>query len=185
MNPRLWLLLGCALLVAAPRLAADDKEDPGEPGPEHKLLAKLAGTWDAKAKVWFEPGKPPTESTGVMKRKMIMGGRYLQEEYQGKFGPDDFTGMSIAGYDRVRKKFFSSWVDSMSTGVILSEGTYDAAKKTFTYINDDIDPATGKKMKGRDVLKVDNDDQLTFEMYRAEEEGKEAKVLEIIYTRRK
>ena len=65
--------------------------------------------------------------------------------------------------------------------------TYDAAKKTFTYQSEDFDPASGKKMKGRDILRIDGDDQQTFEMYRqpAEVEGKEFKVLEIVYTRKK
>jgi hypothetical protein len=177
----LWL---AALASAAPVLRADDKDDPGDPGPEHKLLAKLAGDWQVKMKVWFEPGKPPTESTGAMKRKMILGGRYLQEEFEAKLGDEPFSGLGIVGYDRLRKKFVTTWADSMSTGVLVSDGTYDADKKSFIYLNDDVD-AAGKKTKGRDVLRIDSDDQLTFEMFRTPEGGTEFKALEIIYTRRK
>ena len=179
-----------AFLLGMGSLAAQDKKEPGDPsapGPEHKLLEDLAGNYGAKVKAWIEPGKPPEESTGVMKRKMIMGGRFLQEEYEGKLGPETFTGMGIIGFDRIRKKFVLSWIDSMSTGFMTSEGTYDAAKKTFTYISEDTDPGSGKKMKGRDILRLDNADQQTFEMHRQElEEGaKEFKVLEIVYTRKK
>ncbi len=184
----LLVLVGLAVLSFTVLTAQDEKEkkvDLGEPGPEHKLLAKLVGEWDAKVKAYFEPGKPPTESVGTAKRKMILEGRYLHEEFQCKFGPDDFTGLSIIGFDRARKKFVSNWVDSMSTGITLSDGTYDAEKSTFTYINDDVEPASGKKMKGRDVLKLDGDDQQTFEMYRTPEGGKEFKVMEISYTKRK
>ena len=42
-------------------------------------------------------------------------------------------------------------------------------------------------MKGRDILRIDNADQQTFEMYRQplEDGAKELKVLEIIYTRKR
>ncbi len=181
-----WFAL---LLGITPLLAQDKKDagDPSAPGPEHKLLEDLAGNYGAKVRAWVEPGKPPEESTGFMKRKMLFGGRFLQEEYEGKLGPESFTGMGIIGFDKIRKKFVLSWIDSMSTGFMTSEGTYDADKKTFTYQSEDFDPATGKKMKGRDILRIDNAEQQTFEMYRQplEDGAKEFKVLEIIYTRKK
>jgi hypothetical protein len=183
-------LVVCVVTTHVPAQDKQDKKDPPDfsaPGPEHKILEGLAGTYDAKVKAFLEPGKPPEESTGLMKRKMLMGGRYLQEDYDGKLGPDSFTGLGIIGFDKIKKKFVMSWIDSMSTGFMTSEGTYDAAKKTLTYESEDFDPATGKKMKGRDILRIDNDDQQTFEMYRQppEEGAKELKVLEIIYTRKK
>ena len=186
----LALVATAALLIAPFSLPAQDKKDPPDPsapGPEHKILESLAGTYGAKVKAYFEPGKPPEESTGLMKRKMLMGGRYLQEEYEGKIGPESFSGMGLVGFDKIKKKYVVTWIDSMSTGFMSSEGTYDAAKKTLTYISEDIDPNTGKKTKGRDVLRMDSDDQQTFEMYRQtmDEGGKEVKVLEIVYSRKK
>ena len=183
-------LLPAALLLAPLAMRAQDKKDPPDlstPGPEHKILESLAGAYGAKVKAYFEPGKPPEESTGVMKRKMLMGGRYLQEEYEGKIGPESFSGMGLVGFDRIKKKYVVTWIDSMSTGFMTSEGTYDTDKKTLTYISEDIDPNTGKKTKGRDVLRFDSDDQQTFEMYRqsTDDGGKELKVLEIVYTRKK
>ncbi|MCI0683477.1 MAG: DUF1579 domain-containing protein [Gemmataceae bacterium] len=182
--------IGLLLLAGSQRLPAQEKKDPTDPsapGPEHKVLERLTGTYAAKVKAYFAPGKPPEESTGVMKRKMLMGGRYLQEEYEGKIGPESFSGMGLVGFDKIKKKYVVTWIDSMSTGFMSSEGTYDAGRKILTYVSEDIDPSTGKKMKGRDVLRFDSDDQQTFEMYRqATDDGaKEVKVLEIVYTRKK
>jgi hypothetical protein len=171
----------------APTGEKKEPPDPSAPGPEHKVLERLVGTYTAKVKGYFEAGKPPEESTGTMKRKMLMDGRYLQEDFEGKMGDITFTGMGIVGFDKFRKRYVMTWIDSMSTGFMTSDGAYDAAKKTFTYLSEDVDPATGKKMKGRDLLRFDSDDQQTFEMYRqpTEEGAKEFKVLEIIYTRKK
>lgn len=184
----LALGIGLALFVGIHHLPAQDKKDtpdPSAPGPEHKVLERLTGTYSAKVKAYFEPGKPPEESAGVMKRRMLMEGRYLQEEYDGKIGDESFSGMGLVGFDKIKKKYVVTWIDSMSTGFMSSEGTYDAAKKTLTYISEDIDPNTGKKTKGRDVLRMDSDDRQTFEMYRMDDAGKEFKVLEIVYTRKK
>ena len=49
------------------------------PGPQHAMLAKMVGTWDAVAKFWFDPSQPPSEINGTSEFKMIMGGRYLQQ----------------------------------------------------------------------------------------------------------
>ena len=123
--------LGLALSPGVP--AQDKKDDLSLPGPEHKILEGLAGTYTAKVKAYFDPAKPPEESVGVLKRKLLMGGRFVQEDYEGKIGPETFTGMGLIGYDRLRKKYVITWIDSMSTGFMTSEGTYDPAKKTFIY----------------------------------------------------
>jgi hypothetical protein len=179
--------LALGAVLAGANLPAQERDDPTMPGPEHKVLAKLEGVWSANVKAWFMPGKPPEESTATMKRTLILGGRYLREEFEGKFGGEAFSGVSLVGYDRLRKKYVSTWADSMSTGIMISEGTYDADAKSFTYRTDDVDPMTGRKMKGRDLLRFDTDDKLTFEMYRApaEDGAKEFKLLEIVYTRKK
>ena len=180
---------GLVVASVATRMTGQEKKDPPDPsapGPEHKVLEDLAGTYSAKVKAFFEPGKPPEESTGVMKRKLLLGGRYLQEDYEGKLGTETFSGMGIIGFDKLKKKYVFTWIDSMSTGFMHSEGSYDAAKKTFLYISEDVDPTTGQKMKGRDLLRIDSAEQQTFEMYRRslEEGAKEFKVLEIIYTKK-
>jgi hypothetical protein len=180
-------LLAIVALVLAPRSWGGEKEDMSKPGPEHKLLASLAGAYEAKVKAYFDPSKGPDESTGTMERKLIMGGRFLQEKYEGKAMGQPFFGMGIMGYDKLKKKYTAVWIDTMTTSIMHSLGTYDADKKTFTYVSDEIDPYTGKKMKTRDVLKIVSDKEQLQEMFSrpSEGEGPEMKMLEIRYTRKK
>ena len=35
------------------------------PGPAHKTLDGMVGTWDTKVKSWMNPTTPPMESTGT------------------------------------------------------------------------------------------------------------------------
>lgn len=199
MRTRYWLtscaLLGAlGLLASAPAPAGEKKEQGGfadyqklaAPGPEHQLLAKMAGTWEAKVKTWMDPTKKePDESTGTFKRKMILGGRYLQEEYKGNMAGKPFEGGGLVGYDKVRKQYTNVWVDSMSTGIMTFTGQYDPKTKTYTYTADDIDGVTGKKMKFKSVARIVSDDEEHFEMYVVAGPGMEFKVMEIHSTRKK
>jgi hypothetical protein len=165
----------------------------GKPGENHKLLADLAGNWSYTLKMYMDPttGKP-SESKGTAVRKAVMDGRYFIADVTGKFqmpGKDgkmtdmNFKGMAVEGYDNVKKKFVSSWIDNMSTMIMNSEGSYAAATKTFTY-NADCEMMPGMKMKIREVVKVVDKDHHTFEWYEDKGTG-ETKTMEINYTRKK
>ncbi len=158
----------------------------------HKLLASTAGTWSYTVKMWMDPSGKPSESTGTATRKVIMDGRYVSGEYHGKFkmpGADgkmkdmDFTGMSMDGYDNAKKKFVSGWVDSMGTGIMTMDGTYDAATKTFTYTGE-YEMMPGMKEKFRQVIKMTDATHMTMEYYEDRGQG-EAKTMEINYTKKK
>jgi hypothetical protein len=182
------LLALCA--ASQPGIHGGDKkkDDPfagmPKPGPEHQMLAKLAGTWSADVKSWFAPGEP-TLSKGNLNRNMILDGRYLQESFQGEFLGAKFKGLGIIGYDAAKKKYFMAWFDNFGTGLTTSDGTYDPKTKRYTYLGEEDNPQMGGKMKTRDVLTIVSDDQEHFEMYRMPlAQGKEFKVMEITYTRK-
>jgi hypothetical protein len=157
----------------------------------HKLLASTAGTWSYTVKMWMDPNGKPTESTGTATRTAIMDGRYVRGEYHGKFkmpGADgkmkdmDFIGMSMDGYDNVKKKFVSGWVDNMGTGIMRMDGTYDAATKTFTYTGE-YEMMPGMTEKVRQLIKMPDATHMTMEYYEDRGQG-EAKTMEINYTKK-
>lgn len=163
----------------------------GKPGENHKLLAEMTGSWTYTMKMMMDPttGKP-SESKGTATRKAIFDGRYFTFEVSGKFqmpGKDgkptdmNFKGMAIEGYDNAKKKFISSWIDNMSTMMMNSEGSYDAATKTFIYLAE-CEMIPGMRTKMREVIKVADKDHHTFEMYEDRGSG-ETKTMEISYTR--
>jgi hypothetical protein len=158
----------------------------------HKLLADLAGTWNYTVKMWMDPdpNAKPQESKGTAVRKSMMDGRFFVLDVTGKMEmpqPDGkkkemtFKGMGIEGYDNVKKKFVGTWVDNMGTGVMMSEGDYDAATKTFTY-STEYEAIPGMKQKIRELVKITDKDHHTFEWYE-DRGGQEVKTMEINYTR--
>jgi hypothetical protein len=156
----------------------------GTPGAPHKVLASMAGSWNTKMKSWMEPDKPPMESTGTSEQKMILGGRYLQQDFTGDMMGSPFTGIGVTGYDNHTKKYVSTWIDSMGTAILFFEGTGSADGKTITQECRYDDPIKGP-MKWRSVTRIVNDNTHTFEMYGSDKSGKEEKMMEITYTRKR
>src|SRR4029453_12768710 len=99
----------------------------GTPGAEHKALAATAGSYDIKVRSWMEPGAPPMEETGTATRAMALDGRVRVEQVSSTMMGSPFPGHGMLGYDNVTGKYWSTWNDSMSTGLMVSEGTCDAS----------------------------------------------------------
>lgn len=189
--------MGCALFAAAVMTfavpaRADDQAKVMEayakaaaPGPQHKMLATMAGSWEFTAKMWPAPGAPAEEMKGTAERKMILGGRYLQEEASGQVSGMPFHGSGLNGYDNVQGKYVGTWIDSMGTGISHSAGTADATGRVITYDREEFDPLTKAKSKGRDVLHIVNDDKQVIEFHKLLPDGKEYKMMEIVFTRKK
>jgi len=191
------LTILCMALTLSPALAKDKKAekpmDPqammeayqklATPGEPHKLFASLAGRWTTATKAWMEPGKPPMESTGSVDMKMLLEGRFLQQEFSGNMMGQPYSGIGLSGYDNLRKRYVSTWIDSMGTGIFMMEGTASADGKTIT-LKGQHPELGGGQMSHRAVWKIVDANTQTFEMYGAHGHGKETKMMEITYTRK-
>jgi hypothetical protein len=201
MNVKRWIIGGGAvigLLVAVTVVRSDDKQPQhemtpeqqkemeawqkaGAVGPEHERFAKMAGKWKAEVKFWHAPGEPET-SYGTADFKTILGGRYLEETFHGEAMGQPFEGRGITGYDNIKKKYVSLWLDTMSTSVMTSEGKWDSAAKGIASTGECTDP-NGVTSKTRSQCREESDGKHVFEMYKTGADGKEMKVMEVTYTR--
>jgi hypothetical protein len=155
----------------------------GTPGAPHKLLEGMAGSWTARTLAWMGPDSPPMEWMGSSEQKMILGGRYLQQEFAGDMMGSPYNGMGFTGYDNHTRKYVSTWMDSMSTGIMFFEGTSGADGKTITQTSRFDDPVRGP-VQWRSVTRIVDDKTVLFEMYCTGQSGKEEKMMEITYTRK-
>lgn len=89
----------------------------------------------------------------------------------------------MEAYDNVKKKFVGTWMDSMGTGIMMTEGDYDPAAKTITSTGE-FEMMPGMKQKIREVVTFVDKDHMNFEWYE-DRGGKEMKTMEINYTRKK
>jgi hypothetical protein len=156
----------------------------GEVRAEHKQLDYFVGDWSATTTMWMDPKAPPQKTEGKTHTESLYGGRYIEMHYQGTYEGQAFTGEGFMGFDNLKGKFFNTWVDSMSTGFWLAWGSYDAAAKTYTFHGEMDDPMkAGAKTAVRQLVHVVDPGHYTFEWYETHA-GKEAKTLQIDYSKK-
>ena len=155
----------------------------GTPGAPHKFMAGTAGSYDCKVKSWHEPGKAPMEETGTATRTMGLDGRVLMEDFKGSMMGMPFTGHGMSGYDNVSGKYWSTWTDSMSTGLMVSTGTCDT-QHACTYTGSWNDPIKKGPITARMTSRWTSPTVEVFEMYAPDKDGKEMKMMEITYTKK-
>ncbi len=158
------------------------------PTAEHKILAADEGTWDATIKGYPNgPDSEPMVSKGVEVNTVLSGGLWVVSTFKADFGGMAFEGRGQYGYDPAKKRYVGTWIDSMSPALSVLEGTYDGKTRTLTYKGDGVCPKDGSKLAQRMVTTTREDGSREFTLYvtGVPTGGKEAKVLQIEYTRRK
>ena len=114
---------------------------------------------------------------------MILDGRVLVEDISSSMMGQPFTGHGMHGYDNTSGKYWGTWNDSMSTGVMISEGTCDA-QHACTFTGSWIDPVKKETVTSRMTTRWTGPTTEIFEMYGPGPDGKETKMMEITYTKK-
>jgi hypothetical protein len=147
-----------AMMAAYEKMAA--------PGPEHAILAKMAGEWNSTSKMWMDPKQPPMETKGSQKGEMLLGGRYLQSTSKGEIMGKPMEGVCTMAFDKFRKKFLLTWIDNWGTSISSAEGTISADNKEITFLGKMDEPMSGEKDKPiKYVFTFVNDKTFTLKMY--------------------
>ena len=153
------------------------------PSDPHKMLAKMDGEWDEDITFWMDPANPQ-QMKAACGNRMILGGRSQETKHTGDFGGMPFEGISTVGYDNVLKKYVSTWVDNMGTGIMYMEGTWDEKTKTINFAGSMTEPMEGKAVKIKQELKIIDDNTQELTQYQ-EKGGKMVKTMYIKLTRKK
>lgn len=193
--------LGVCALLAAPAFvgcastSVDAIETPTEeqtmekwtafatPGDGHKVLADKVGRWNLTVKMFDERMPEPMTSTGTSDVRWVMDGRYLEDRTRGETPWGVFEGLGYTGYDNLKQRYVGTWCDNMGTGLMIAEGTYDAATKTFHYTGMGPDIDRGRYVQTRSIERWIDADHWLMEAYGPGYDGKERKMMEIEYMR--
>jgi len=156
------------------------------PGEMHKMLAKSDGNWIGETTTWMEEGGKPIKSVSECTNKTIFEGRYQVSNHRGNFMGMPFEGMGIMGYDNAKKKFVSTWIDNMGTGIMSSTGDWNSSKKSIEFRGKMTDPTRpDKDCEIREIYTFIDENNHTLEMYGPDAKtGKEFKTMEIKFIRK-
>ena len=191
---KMRLILGTLVLLSAGLIThAAVQDDGGEaemmkrwmeymtPGDPHARLATGVGEWTFTSEMWMDPSAPPQKGSGTASAQMIMGGRYLVEDVKGTMMGMPYEGKSTVGYDNMLKRYFSTWIDSMGTGLTSMHGIEKGKKITFKGMMPDA--MAGKEIPLKLVETKIDENHRQLEMFGTGPDGKEMLTMKMVYTR--
>ena len=154
------------------------------PGEGHKKLDVLVGSWRAKSTMWTAPGAEPSVTEGTSEHKWVLGGRFLEQRYEGTFMGMPFQGIGYTGYDNYRQKYLAVWMDTFGTTIMSTSGSFDPSGKVLESTGKVDDFTTGKVATIREKLTFVSRDEVVMEMFGPGPTGAEYRIMEVLYTRK-
>lgn len=183
------LAIGSLTILAPPTRAQEGTdaemaawEKAGQPGPHHEHLAALVGKWQAETKFWPEPSAEPIIAPATIEYRMIMKGRYLEENITSEFMGQPFTGRGLYGFNNVTGELQAVWIDDTSTGMYTYTGSISDDGTELILKGKYKDPVSGEWRETRSVMRI-SEDNLHYTGYEVDG-GKEWKMMEITGTRK-
>jgi hypothetical protein len=159
----------------------------GAPGPQHAELAKAAGTWAGKCKMWMSPEakEPSMTSECTQTVTSIMDGRFIKIDVKGDMAGMPYHGAGVTGFDNVSQKYVCTWFDNCGSGIMNGVGEASQGGKVITFKYTYNCPIQKKPTTMREVHTHTSPDAFTLESFINDpHSGKEYKMMEIAFTRK-
>lgn len=176
-----WVLAIAMALATGPLIAGSHPSAAApQVDPPHAQLASLAGHWAVRQSMWMDPKSAPVVDHGSAIYAMVLGGRHLRQQLRIA-SSKPFEGLGYIGYDDAAGKYYSSWMDTNFSGIILAHGSYDAASRTYSFTGE-MAGKDGGPVPVREVMRIADNDHFTYEYYETRN-GAEALAVRLQYTR--
>lgn len=153
------------------------------PSDGHRRLDPLVGSFRAKTTFTMMPGAPPDLSEATSEHRWVLGGRYLEQVYKGTSMGMPFEGRGYTAYDNVQKKYLGVWMDTFGTGLMTSVGVGKPTDREIRMDSEAIDPS-GAKVHFDAIIRIEDRDHHTFEMWTKGPDGKRFRQMLVEYTRK-
>jgi hypothetical protein len=144
--------------------SAYGQQTPAMPTPtqEHRWLQKFIGDWKTESKATMEPDQPPMQCVGTLSSRQL-GAFWVMNELKGEWSGAPMTGIQTLGYDKDKKKYVGTWVDSMTDTLWQYQGNVDSSGKILTLEADGPSfIGDGKLTKFQDIYEFKSADEIAM-----------------------
>ncbi len=148
------------ILPFTPELQQEKKS--ARPLPQH--FSQRLGTFRAEMEFYQPSGEIAFKTVGTQVNTLICGGLWLQEDLKADMQGEAFHGRGLDGYDTKSKECVGTWVDSMSSHLMVHKGKLDAGGRKLVATGQ-IEVEGGGLKPGRlETLLIDKN-HYEFRMY--------------------
>ncbi len=154
------------------------------------LLKSDEGTWDAAVSLWPKPGGEPIKCSAIVTARMALGGKYLEQQFDGTFGPElgnkTWTSLSYTGFTSSTGQYEAVRMASSDSPMIVVRGkaTPDNGKLVSIELTGEY-VMMGANATERDVIRHEGPDKCVIESWMSFAGSKEFKGAEFVLTRTK
>jgi hypothetical protein len=153
------------------------------------VLMPLAGTWDFTESFWTPPKGEPEHAIGTVTNDFTLDRHYFSSKASGSLNIGrqsmPFEAQEFIGFDTAKKAFSFIAIDTLTTGMTTGSGSYDEKSHVIKETGRFTNPLTGLEQDFRSEITVVDADHYTRSIFAAHKSGRETKLVEIDYTRRK
>lgn len=146
----------------------------------NEVFDRDVGVWDSDVEIRPAPDAAVIRQKGSYHNRRVADGRWLVVDYRSDSG---FEGHGVYGWDSVRGRYVGVWVDSTESAIARSEGTWDAATRTMTYITTAELP--GRTIRYREVMEGREDGSVVYRNFMPKPGGGEFEMIHIVSRRRR
>ncbi|MCA8971475.1 MAG: DUF1579 family protein [Planctomycetes bacterium] len=136
-----------------------------QPGPHHKKLERMLGTWNTSTRFVMGGRKSPPEK-GTSEVSWMMDGRWLQMRWKGAMMGRGVEGCTLLGYDNFKMSYVSTGISTMDTAMTRSEGDMTPDDKALVLYGTLDEYLTGEHDKMvRYVYRFESEDTMVLEVH--------------------
>ena len=152
-------------------------------GGVHAQLARMAGHWQGRFRLWFEPGEPAEDSVQRGSIRVLLGGRVLLHEYSGHCSGEPMDGVALIAHHLDERRYESAWAESFGTGTSIMFSTGASGDPRLSMLGSYSDGQGGARWGWRTEIEQPDDDTLDLRMYNISPSGVEVPAVEVSYRR--
>ncbi len=153
-----------------------------QPTREHRLLKDHVGTWKVACTFFMDPSQPPMEAEATETIEML-GEFWTRSDFSADLGGFSILGSAQLGFDPVKGKWVSTWIDNGMPHLFYFEGDLDESAGALEMKGTGPSPVDGSQTTYRTVEIALGPDERTLDMYFTLPSGDEVQMFTYRYKR--
>ncbi|MCJ8323282.1 MAG: DUF1579 family protein [Rhizobiales bacterium] len=147
----------------------------------HEVLAKLKGDWRGRGSLVNTEGGAAEKILCKASYKLILGGRFVEQQTVCKGAGFSFDGVGHFGYDALSRTYVGTSMTTADSGISTLNGVMSGKVITFNISHNNIN--LKKRVISRATLTIEDNGAHKYEISAADKSGVMKPIFSVTYTK--